>query len=122
MKVALKVRENKLPCMVFGDLNDVAWSYTTTLFRKTSELLDPRRGRGFYSTFSAKSRFMRFPLDYIFCSKDFGLISMKRMPKNGSDHFAIVTELAYQPALQSQQHAPHADKDELVEAKETASQ
>ncbi len=122
MKVALKVRENELPCIVFGDLNDVAWSHTTALFRKTSELLDPRRGRGFYSTFSAKSWFMRFPLDYIFCSENFGLVIMKRMPKNGSDHFAVFTRLAYQKQLEKVQEPPHADNAELNEAHETASQ
>ena len=67
MKVAFAVRDEKLPCVVFGDLNDVAWSHTTSLFRRVSQLLDVRCGRGFYSTFSAKSKIMRFPLDYIFC-------------------------------------------------------
>lgn len=118
MKVALKARECDCPCIVFGDLNDVAWSHTTELFRKTSRLLDPRRGRGFYATFSAHSRFLRFPLDYIFASPDFGLISMKRMPKNGSDHFATSTRLAYIPSLEKVQEAPSADAEELQEAKE----
>lgn len=122
MKVALQVKETKLPCLVIGDLNDVAWSYTTELFRKTSELLDPRRGRGFYSTFSAHSWFVRFPLDYVFCSKEFGLISMKRMPKNGSDHFATLTHLAITKVAEKKQEAPAADPDELEEAKEIAAQ
>jgi endonuclease/exonuclease/phosphatase (EEP) superfamily protein YafD len=122
MKVALKVRECQIPCIVFGDLNDVAWSRTTTLFRKTSGLLDPRRGRGFYSTFSAKSWFLRFPLDYIFCSSDFGLVRMKRMPKNGSDHFAVYTQLAFIPKLKHEQDEPTANAHELGKAKEKAAQ
>jgi len=121
MTIALKVRDCDLPCIVFGDLNDVAWSATTTLFRKTSELLDPRRGRGFYSTFSAKSWLVRFPLDYIFCSDCFGLVRMRRMPKNGSDHFAVFTQLAYIPALKEEQDKPEADPNELEEAAEKAS-
>jgi endonuclease/exonuclease/phosphatase (EEP) superfamily protein YafD len=122
MKVALKVKECKLPCIVFGDLNDVAWSHTTEIFRKTSELLDPRRGRGFYSTFSAHSWFIRFPLDYIFCSKEFFLIDMRRMPKNGSDHFATLTHIAFRKDLQGTQTPQKADKEELKDAKEMASQ
>ena len=122
MKVALKVKDCRLPVVVFGDLNDVAWSHTTELFRKTSRLLDPRRGRGFYSTFSAHHWFIRFPLDYIFCSNEFGLVTMKRLPKNGSDHFATFTHIVYNPQMQSRQSAPHADREEVAEAEELASQ
>jgi endonuclease/exonuclease/phosphatase (EEP) superfamily protein YafD len=122
MKVALKVRQGKLPCIVFGDLNDVAWSHTTELFRKTSRLLDPRRGRGFYSTFSAHSRFLRFPLDYIFCSREFQLVRMTRMPANGSDHFATFTHLAFQPVMQGENHEPEADSKEVKEAIEMSQQ
>lgn len=122
MKVALRAKECKLPSNVIGDLNDVAWSHTTELFRKTSELLDPRRGRGFYYTFSAHHWFIRFPLDYIFCSKHFELISMKRLPKNGSDHFATLTHLALANEITDKQDQPEADSAELDEAKEMASQ
>lgn len=122
MKVALLAREEPLPCIVFGDLNDVAWSHTTMLFRKTSGLLDPRIGRGFYPTFSAHHWWVRFPLDYIFCSTDFGLAAMKRMPKNGSDHFATFVHFVYQPRLEKEQAAPEADAQDLKEAKEKAAQ
>ena len=122
MKVALLARDCEMPHIVFGDLNDVAWSHTTELFRKTSRLLDPRRGRGFYSTFSAHSWFIRFPLDYIFCSKEFGLIDMRRMPKNGSDHFATCTILVLNNNLAENTAPSEADSGELHEAKEMASQ
>ncbi|MCD6063227.1 MAG: hypothetical protein K0R82_1138 [Flavipsychrobacter sp.] len=120
MKVAFKAAKSKIPVIVAGDLNDVAWSHTTELFRKTSRLLDPRRGRGFYSTFSAKSRIMRFPLDYIFCSDTFGLIEMKRMPYSGSDHFAMFVRLQYDKTLSKAQEAPDADGDDINEASEKA--
>lgn len=122
MKVALMVKDCKLPCIVFGDLNDVAWSHTTKLFRKASELLDPRRGRGFYSTFSAHHWFIRYPLDYIFCSKEFGLVNMFRMPKNGSDHFATFTHLSLHKKWGARQEVPKADKSEMKEVKEMAHQ
>ena len=120
MKVALEVEDSKAPTIVMGDLNDVAWSHVTTLFRKVSGLLDPRRGRGFYSTYSARNWLMRFPLDYIFCSDHFGLVTMKRMPYNGSDHFAMSIHLQYDASLEDKQEAPHPDAGEEEEAKEKA--
>ena len=122
MLVAFEAKKCNIPVIVLGDLNDVAWSYTTELFRKTSRLLDPRRGRGFYATFSAKSRFVRFPLDYIFCSDDFGLLKMKRMPYNGSDHFAMFVCLHYDESLKRQQETAKADGKEIRDAKEKAAQ
>lgn len=122
MKVAFEVEKEKKPCIVMGDLNDVAWSHVTELFRKVSGLLDPRRGRGFYSTFSAKSQIMRFPLDYIFCSAHFGLVGMKRMPHNGSDHFAMFIHLQYDASLLPAQDIPEADSAEKAEAADKATQ
>jgi len=120
MKVAFEVEKLKDPCIVMGDLNDVAWSYVTELFRKISGLLDPRRGRGFYSTFSANHWWMRFPLDYIFCSSDFGLVHMERLPHNGSDHFAMFIHLQYQQQLQAKQEEPDANSKEREDAAEKA--
>lgn len=122
MKVALKVEKEKVPVIVLGDLNDVAWSHVTELFRKTSGLLDPRRGRGFFSTFSANHWYMRFPLDYVFCSSHFGLVNMKRLSHNGSDHFPMFMQLEYHKVMKEMQEEPEADAEEKKEAKEIATQ
>ncbi|QTV06208.1 endonuclease/exonuclease/phosphatase family protein [Faecalibacter bovis] len=76
-------------CIVFGDMNDVAWSRTTRLFLKTSQMLDPRRGRGMYNTFHVKYWFFRWPLDHYFLSSQFRLIDMKIEDSIDSDHFPI---------------------------------
>lgn len=89
-----EAKESKYPVIVAGDLNDVAWSYTTELFLKTSGLLDPRRGRGLYSTFHAEYPFLRWPLDHIFCSAHFQLNTMKCLPYVGSDHLPIYVDFA----------------------------
>jgi endonuclease/exonuclease/phosphatase (EEP) superfamily protein YafD len=92
--VAKEAKHRKMPVIVAGDLNDVAWSYTTELFMKVSKLLDPRRGRGFYNTFHAKHWFFRWPLDHIFCSEEFELVELRRLPSIGSDHFPMYVKLA----------------------------
>ncbi|EAZ79596.1 endonuclease/exonuclease/phosphatase family protein [Algoriphagus machipongonensis] len=87
--VGKKAKANKNPSLVIGDLNDVAWSYTTELFLKVSEMSDPRRGRGLFSTYNAKIPLFRWPLDHVFLSKQFGLTELKVMPSINSDHFPI---------------------------------
>lgn len=84
----------KDPALVAGDLNDVAWSYTTREFLRETNLKDPRRGRGIFATFNAKNILLRWPLDHIFCSEHFRLNQMKRLPAFGSDHFPVLVELS----------------------------
>lgn len=89
LMIGKMAKEHEGPCLVVGDLNDVAWSYTTKLFLKTSELLDPRRGRGMFSTFHAKYPLLRWPLDHYFVSSHFRLVDMKVEKHIDSDHFPI---------------------------------
>lgn len=96
MKIANECKDLSTPIIVAGDLNDVAWSYTTTTFVNESGLLDPRKGRGFFSSFHTRSIFMRWPLDHIFCSSHFRLVRMKLMSDIGSDHFPVLVEVMLQ--------------------------
>lgn len=122
--IGKEAKKSKLPVIVAGDMNDVAWSYTTELFLKTSGLLDPRRGRGFYSTFHAKIPFLRFPLDHIFCSSDFKLVQMQRLNSINSDHFPMYITLTYDPQAEAEQKDKELTLDEedeeVVEEKITA--
>jgi endonuclease/exonuclease/phosphatase (EEP) superfamily protein YafD len=91
--VGQKVAEHDVPTIVAGDLNDVAWSKTSKLFKHISGLKDPRIGRGFFNTFHAAYPFLRWPLDHMFHSSHFSLVSLKRLRLKGSDHFALLTHL-----------------------------
>lgn len=118
LMVGKNAKDCELPVIVMGDLNDVAWSYTTELFGKISGLLDPRRGRGFFNSFNAKYFFLRFPLDHIFCSADFALLGIKRMESCGSDHFPMFVNLQYNPKVEALNEQPVADKADLELAQE----
>ena len=116
--VADIAKKEKLPVIVIGDLNDVAWSHTTQLFLKMSGLLDPRRGRGFFNSFHARYPFLRFPLDHAFISTDFKLNGIKRLNNFGSDHFPIYINVQYEPTGDNEQEGMHPDADDIQEAEE----
>jgi endonuclease/exonuclease/phosphatase (EEP) superfamily protein YafD len=101
--------EKQVPIIVTGDLNDVAWSPNTRLFRKISGLLDPRIGRGMINTFHAQHWFLRWPLDHLFHSHHFRLVRIQRLDKFGSDHFPVLVELQYAPAPEQQSLKSTAD-------------
>ncbi|WP_270088456.1 endonuclease/exonuclease/phosphatase family protein [Sphingobacterium sp. SYP-B4668] len=87
--VAKRVRKSTLPVIVAGDFNNVAWANASILFRKTSELLDARIGRGILSTFHAKYWLFRIPLDLLFHSPDIFINKLFIYPAIGSDHFPV---------------------------------
>ncbi len=119
---ARDVSASDIPVIVAGDLNDVAWSDTTQLFQRLSGLLDPRIGRGQYASFHADYPMARWPLDHIFFSEEFGLISFSTQEHVGSDHFPVSAALCLHPErMTSQQEGMSADADTKEEAAEQLS-
>jgi len=86
VKVGREVRQSGRATIVMGDMNDVAWSHTSRLFRRLSGMKDPRVGRGPYPTFPASLPLLAWPLDHIFVTPHFRLTSIDRLPDIGSDH------------------------------------
>ena len=114
--VGKSCKASNLPNIVAGDLNDVAWSHSTHLFQRISNLLDPRIGRGMYSTFNANYFFLRWPLDHVFISREFKLLAMERLQSIESDHFPIYAKFSFEPEMKHEQ--PAASSEDKKEAQE----
>ncbi|MAN59593.1 MAG: endonuclease [Flavobacteriaceae bacterium] len=121
MKTANLSRESHYPVIVLGDLNDVAWSNTTKLFQNVGELLDLRKGRGFYNTFNAKNALMRWPLDHIFVSEEFRVVKFGLGASIHSDHYPAFAVLNFEPEGAAEQRPPRPSDAQLKDAKEQAS-
>lgn len=120
MKIANLSRTSSYPVVVLGDFNDVAWSNTTSLFQNVGELLDIRKGRGIYNTYNAKSIIMRWPLDHIFVSAEFRLVTIKLGDDINSDHLPTYAELSFEPEKAAKQEPEKPSETQLKNAKEQA--
>lgn len=109
-------RDSKIPVIVVGDFNDIAWSPTSLLFQHTSELLDVRVGRGFYNTFNAKKTIFRWPLDHVYVSPEFRLTTLKSCQSIDSDHFPYYVELSFEPNGANEQLPEKATEEQLEKA------
>lgn len=105
LEVARRAKASALPVVVAGDFNDVGWSRTTRQFRELGGLLDPRIGRGVKPTFPASLPLLRFPLDHVFHSDGFRLVTLQRSRSFGSDHLSLLVELSYAPDGQDRRRA-----------------
>lgn len=90
---ALQIAGNHVPAMAMGDFNDVAWSRTTQLFKQVGGFLDPRIGRGSYSTFPSSVAPVGWPLDQMFVSRSFTFRSLRVLEDVSSDHRPLAAEL-----------------------------
>jgi len=118
--VAREVKARGRPAVVMGDLNDVAWSRTTLMLQRIGGLLDPRRGRGPYNTYPARWPGLRWPLDYVFHSVHFRLVTMCVLGRFGSDHLPLIAVLSYEPDAAGAQQEPRPEASDRRLARERA--
>lgn len=119
LSTAKRIKEIKKPVIVVGDFNNVAWSKSSILFRKTSELIDPRIGHAFVSTFHAKYWLFRFPIDLMFHSEDIFIKQLKTLDNFGSDHLPVYCEFVVDHYNNEQEERiDTADSEEKAEAEE----
>ncbi|SHG49933.1 Uncharacterized conserved protein YafD, endonuclease/exonuclease/phosphatase (EEP) superfamily [Flavobacterium micromati] len=112
LSIAKKIKENADTCVVLGDFNNVAWAKSSILFRKTSETIDGRIGRGFISTFHTKYWFLRFPIDLMFHTPDVFVEDLKSLGYFGSDHFPICAKFFINRKTAKQEHLVNELEDE----------
>ena len=70
-------------------------------------------------TFPADFPFLRWPLDYIFVSPGFELISMKRFGNIGSDHLPVSVELCAAKVARRRLPSSRLDGETKQEVNET---
>jgi endonuclease/exonuclease/phosphatase (EEP) superfamily protein YafD len=116
--VGKEVREDAAPSVVAGDLNDVAWSRTNSLFQEVSGLLDPRIGRAPYATFNADWPLLKWPLDHVFFEASFRLLEIAVLEGVGSDHFPLFVSLCHDTATADVQDQPVPEPSALDAAEE----
>ncbi len=99
-------RSSGVPLVTMGDFNDVAWSDSSQMFKHFGGYIDPRVGRGLYSSFDANKIYMRCPIDHFFVTEEVAVVSFHREAHIGSDHFPIVATIRLDEGLADRLNRP----------------
>lgn len=115
--VAKHISSYQCPIIVVGDFNNVPWSKSSRLFQKTANLLDARIGRGLISTFHAKYKLLRMPIDQLYHSAEIHVVDLRTLAYFGSDHFPIFCKFFIQQnhATVNNKKVEKIDKEEQKE-------
>ncbi|MFD2432733.1 hypothetical protein ACFSO9_03760 [Mesonia maritima] len=81
-------------------------------------MLDPRIGRGFFSTYNANNFLLRWPLDHMFSSEHFGLNEIERLKDIGSDHFPIYAKFNLENYTRTKRKVPKLKQKEVEKINE----
>ena len=93
-EVARLVRERKNgPALVAGDLNMSPWSPYFDRFLKASGLRNARIGHGLLPSWPVDWPYLLTPIDHILVSPDIQVLSIRRGPDIGSDHYPIIADI-----------------------------
>ncbi len=109
-----------MPLIATGDFNDVAWSDTSQSFKHVGQYLDPRIGRGVFSSFDANKPYLRFPIDQLYVTPDIAMVSIERRGYIGSDHFPMAATFRLDSDLAAERNIAPAEiseeEQELINA------
>ena len=94
-RIGAQVTASEGPVIVAGDFNLTPWSPTFERFLESTDLRDPRVGRGLLATWSPASwsGFPLIPIDHILVSKEWKVGSLEVGPAFGSDHRPLIATL-----------------------------
>jgi endonuclease/exonuclease/phosphatase (EEP) superfamily protein YafD len=82
------------PLVVAGDFNVTPYSPLFRDFIAASGLTDTRRGRTLSASWPAVLPIFGIPIDHVAVSQEFTILTHERLPDFGSDHYAVLVELA----------------------------
>jgi endonuclease/exonuclease/phosphatase (EEP) superfamily protein YafD len=93
-RIAQRISAAEEPVVVVGDFNLTPWSPTFRRFLQTTQLRDPRVGRGLFPTWSPPSSpWPLIPIDHILVSSGWALDRLELGPRFGSDHRPLIARL-----------------------------
>ena len=116
LSIAKRIIKSPKRFFVIGDFNTVSWARSAVMFKKTSKLMDARKGRGLLSTFHADYFFLRFPIDLIYHSPSIIVKEVRILPHIGSDHLPVYCSFCLPTDInEKKEDLSHLKKEERIE-------